>query len=446
MAITITDSPNNFALLHQKLIYVCTSGNVANDGFRFVFEISIAGETLTFPVPPNPSNRGIMDIREVIRGYFTPHLAGDDASHSSIHQLGDNQADLHKYEDGATSNWIMTVGVTVKEGWIISGVFTPTAVGQATDTIRVYWSKFERLSGGYFPQYQSSPDYISQQFLTDRLAGLTNTKGFPESNNFGFGSNFIAIPVYDAVEYGIVSFVLDDGTLLPADTGTAEVRLTIYESDGTPHTQDYPVTANGTGRICHFGAFPGNLNNTNYVIIKPGDYPDFRCYTLQLVDGGNNTYGPLLLFYPVDYGSPECVTGSNGVKLTWINSMGGWDYFWFRKLSVNKYEVTRKRIRKVIGDYSGTAFDYAYYDPGLHDVAIQTEMMISISTDWLEEGEFQLLGNLIRSEYVLMLQSDVSGTAPIPVVIDQNNWEDQKMIGTQMKKLELTIRVANKLW
>jgi len=446
MAITIVDSPNDFALLHQKLIYLCTSGNVANDGFRFQFEITINSETLTFLVPPNPNNKGIFDIREAIRGYFTPMIAPADPDNVSIHDLGASDAALHEYEDGATSTWIRTVVVTVKEGWIISGVFTPTAVGQATDTIRVLSAKFERLAGGKFPGYQPSPDYISEQFLTDRIAGVTNVKGFPISNGFGFDDSYVKIPVRSSSDRGIVSFIVDNGTLLPSDTGTAELRLTIYESDGTPHSADYTITTSATGRIAHFGAYPYNLNNTAYVIIKPSDYPNFRCYTLELVDGANAVYGQKLLFYPVDYDVDDCLLGGMGIKLGWINSLGGWDYFLFTKLFVEKYEIERKRFRKVLGTYGAATFDFAPYDRGLTEIANSTDELITMSTDWLEDGEFSFLGNLIRSRDVYIIQSGPFGDSPVPVVIERNDWEDQKQTFTQIKKLELTVRCANKLW
>jgi len=164
------------------------------------------------------------------------------------------------------------------------------------------------------------------------------------------------------------------------------------------------------------------------------------------MNGADSVFGNKYLFYPVE---DDCLLGTYGIRLAWINSMGGWDYFWFSKLFVEKYEIERKRFRKVLGTYGDATFDYAQYDRGLTEVEVMTDELLTISTDWLEDGEFSFLGNLIRSRHVYIIETsgeDIGVSYITPVVIERNDWEDQKSSFTQIKKLELTIRCANKLW
>lgn len=447
MAITIIDSPHTLTPLYQKLMYVVSSGNVANTGFVFQFEIGIGGDTHTFLVPPNAANRGMFDVYHAIHGYFSPLLTPQDTANNSIHDLGVSDTVLHKYEDPATSTWIREVDVTIKEGWIIAGVFTPTAVGQATDTIIVWPARFFDDYG-----YKTSPESFENIILSDNLT-LYNYGRAPRKKKFGhlYGQGFtdssIKIPVY-STSRGIISFHLDDGTYSVGST-VAKVRMTIYASDGTPTTATYNLT-DGAGRMCHFGCYPLNLDQTAYVgFLKPSDYPNYRAYLIELLDAGNNAMGGPFLFVPVDGYSDglDCGIDTAPITVAWINSSGAWDYFDFPKAYWHSYDIDRKRFTAVRGTYNDTTFNYASYDRGTTEAHINKEMVLNCTSDWLDEGEFILLGEMVKSRWVYVLGAWTgSYSALTPVVIDRNNWSDEYHNTPNVKKLEIQFKVANRQW
>jgi hypothetical protein len=132
------------------------------------------------------------------------------------------------------------------------------------------------------------------------------------------------------------------------------------------------------------------------------------------------------------------------IRLAWTNSRGGWDYFNFTKRSEESYSVERKRYRKVVGNYGTadetTAFGFNTYDRGLTERSPFVEKMMRIRTDYLTEGQFEYLKNLIYSESVYMIGADGSAT---PVVIESNNYVAIKTRSYAKTDLELTLKFSN---
>ena len=105
MAITIEQQPYLYNVKGQKLIYVVTSDNVSEEGFKFKFDIQSYGNSIaTFFVTPNAQGAGLIDIAQLfhdfrnyeffglIRGYETAgFLLTDDAASK-------NQVDVAVYE------------------------------------------------------------------------------------------------------------------------------------------------------------------------------------------------------------------------------------------------------------------------------------------------------------------------------------------------------------
>jgi hypothetical protein len=106
--------------------------------------------------------------------------------------------------------------------------------------------------------------------------------------------------------------------------------------------------------------------------------------------------------------------------------------------------VERKRYRKVVGNYAtaddGEAFGFNTYDKGLTERSPFVEKMLRIRTDFLTEGGFEYLKNLIYSESVYIIDNDGNAT---PVVIDSNNYTAIRTRSFRKTDLELTLKFSN---
>jgi hypothetical protein len=250
-------------------------------------------------------------------------------------------------------------------------------------------------------------------------------------SKYSLGANTIGITGYND-DYGVLTIPADDGTTL---TGNAidEVQIIQFNAAGSPIQTDTLACVIAAGTINHLPLLPANINEMFALDAAWNHYIlNFR------TSGGSPCARSIAVFKAAD----EC--RFDKVRLGWTNSRGGWDYFNFTKRSEDSYSIERKRYRKVVGNY-GTAdetteFGFNTYDRGLTERSPFVEKMMRIRTDYLTEGQFEYLKNLIYSESVYMIGADGSAT---PVVIESNNYVAIKTRSFAKTDLELTLKFSN---
>jgi len=424
MAITLHQEPSGWVFGRSNpIIYTASSTNVANTGFRFVFEVEIAGETNTFQVPPNASNRAIFDIQKVLKPYLGPRLAGDDSSQASIHELGAGTATLHLNELASTNATkpVQLVSVVVKEGWIIAGVFTPTATGQATSSFVV-----QNIA---YPSMRHEFNFASTGQLKLHTTDRTMPTGYGEfdmAETYGLGvlSEVILLPT-NANDKGILSFITDDGTYQPSGVSSYIIRGVMVESDGTTTTKEITI-AGAAGQITHFGCYPYNLGQSaiGASFFNPNDYPNYRYYTISLHNNTNPAkpvIGYKYVFFEKQYQAKTLLNEFSSqeslyVRLTWLNDQGFWDYFNFNYKSEYTQKVERKTMQKILGSFTGTTYSANQYDRGLAHTNVNAERVITMTSKKLDTDEFRLMSSLLRSTDVYLL-TDIGGGLYVPAII-----------------------------
>jgi len=119
MAITITDQPTNFAKVGQKLMIVATSTNVAQPNFRYVVRVGNIVTAVDLPdviVPPNPQNRLMFDLSQVIKVWCYPIV---------IDSGGENYIVGDSFNVSTNSDeCLVEVKIEVLEAYDVAGVFT----------------------------------------------------------------------------------------------------------------------------------------------------------------------------------------------------------------------------------------------------------------------------------------------------------------------------------
>ena len=110
MAITIDEQPYQYTPIGQRLMIVASSTNVANTGFRYVFDFG----SFQVNVQPNASGKGILDLAPIFREQLQ-------------HRTNAHFADSSDVEYSSIAN----ISCTIKEGWLIDGVFTVSGSGMA---------------------------------------------------------------------------------------------------------------------------------------------------------------------------------------------------------------------------------------------------------------------------------------------------------------------------
>jgi hypothetical protein len=422
MAITIQQQPYIFTALKQKLIVVATSTNVGQPGFRYVITVSNNTTTNVFYVQPNLNGALVFDLNPVV---------------SSAMDLGVNSTDAvpslfasTTVQDAAISRNILGITTIIQEGYEVLGLFEVQATQYPLDGSALINAAFQ-ISDGFNPDpatyfaLSSATSYIMSDLVRSTYAMDDML------SQYSLGANTIGITGFSD-DYGVLTIPADDGTAL---TGNAidDIQIVQFNEAGAPIQTDTLACVIAAGTINHLPLLPANIEDVF------GLQATWHHYLVTFRNaGGTSCARSIAVFKAAD----EC--RFDKIRLGWTNSRGGWDYFNFTKRSEENYSIERKRYRKVVGNYgtadAGEAFGFNTYDRGLTERSPFVEKMLKIRTDFLTEGQFEYLKNLVYSESVYIINPDGSAT---PVVIDSNNYTAIKSRSYVKTDLELMLKFSN---
>lgn len=422
MAITIHQQPYVFTALKQKLIVVATSSNIGQPGFRYVITVSNGTTTNIFYVQPNINGALVFDLNPVVAQAMDLGVNSTDSVPSLFAST--------TVQDAATSRNILGISTIIQEGYEVLGVFEVQATEYALDGSALINAAFQ-ISDGFNPNpathfaLSSGTSYIMSDLVRSTYA-LDDVL-----TKYSLGANTIGITGFND-DYGVLTVPADNGTAL---TGNAinNVQILQFNAAGTLLQTDTLSCVIAAGTINHLPLLPANINDIF------GLDSTWNHYLINFRKSGGSPAARSIAVFKAD---DEC--RFEKVRLGWTNSRGGWDYFNFTKRSEESYSVERKRYRKVVGNYGTadetTAFGFNTYDRGMTERSPFVEKMLRIRTDFLTEGQFEYLKNLIYSESVYIINADGSTT---PVLIDNNNYTAIKTRSYTKTDLELTLKFSN---
>jgi hypothetical protein len=352
--------------------------------------------------------------------------------------LGVNTSDVanslfgsYTVQDDDTARNIMSVATNIYEGYEVLGVFEKQATAYPLSGAASLINAAFQISDGFNPDpsthfaLSSGTSYIMSDLVRSTYA-LDDML-----NKYSLGANTIGITSF-ADDYGVLTIPADDGASLIGND-IYDVQIVQFNAAGSLVQTDVLACTIAEGWINHLPLLPANINEAY------GLDANWHHYLLNFrKSGGSAAARSIAVFKAAD----EC--RFEKIRLGWTNSRGGWDYFNFTKRSEESYSVERKRYRKVVGNYgtadNAEAFGFNTYDRGLTERNPFVEKMLRVRTDFLTEGQFEYLKNLIYSESVYIINADGSAT---PVVIDSNNYTAIKSKSYVKNDLELMLKFSN---
>ena len=387
MAITIDDQPYEYTPVGQRLMLVASSDNVANTGFRFVFDFG----AFQVNVQPNAADKGILDLAPIFRESLQ-----HDASLLSVEADKENTS-------------VAFISCTIKEGWLVDGVFTVSGSGMADiDDVYAFLAEYQ-VSDGYRPNPNTryALDGITKYAMSERTK---DTHKWIEAAARGLSSDYVYIPTRVA-DYGLL--YAPSETALLADNDFDIVVFSSYDNDDALIDTQFLALAGDTSIVNVVGAFYANVDANAIVDLTGAKY-----YTIQF---GKETafpvYTPSSRVYCFYIVADDC--RFDNVRLGWSNTCGGVDYFNFSKKSELSYNYDRKKYQKVVGTYNASTFNFNTWDRGTTDRYVNTTKGLQINSDWVSVGEFNLLQTLCRSNDVFIINDDATLT---PVLVDTQNF------------------------
>jgi hypothetical protein len=428
MAITIVDSPYEWTPAGQKLMYVASSTNVAETGFRYRIRVVIdsTGDEYTFYIPAHPSDDNLYyDLASLVK------LRNDESTTAlHNHTLSLNETAGKGYD---------VYDVYIGEAWIVSGALTYNAGSEELWT-GVVMNGYYQVTDGYKPNVATGNRDIryamtfNDSYVMSDRKNNTHKWRYADSFNIAPASSRVYIPVRES-DYGVLTLPVDDTYMV---NDVFKVRVFINKSDGT-NTANYDILLND-GVIEHVGVFPANLNDdTSIGVQKPSDYVNWRYISVRVMNNGIvNKSCQYILYNAQLYGSYDCHW--NNIRLAWVNSRGGWDYFNFNKKSETSLNIERKRYQRVLFD--GTTNIFNANARGLTERGNIVNKQIQATSDWIQEGEFEFLKSLFMSNEVHWIQDD--GTY-IPVNVEDTTYLKRIIRDGKQYNQTITITLTNQL-
>ncbi len=404
----------------------------------------------TLKTTPNGAGVGMFDLRPIIESFVSPDYEG---SNETINTQWNSFSTFKNLAYGNTRHFpIHTIDRCAL------GVKSTTWV-----TVQFYLEYFDADSSlanqvAIDPNLEvnSQPLFVFNGVLynEDLLNQGVTSYGYVGGTDWSFGFNYnlhnLILNDTDAkfltqapttqyarlTDYGTFSFFnMLNTTDFSFETGggitnkVADLKLNLYDSAdvqlgseidllNAPNNDPAVVSAGGAGQYGHIysyafllymGVFPGNF--TNWMGSGTDWYDNLSSisyYTLQAFNDDDEAISQL---YTINIICPNSF-GYEGVRLTWLNKFGTWDYYTFNQKSVRSVNTKKSTYTQLGGTWNEDAYKPAGYKGGRKNFRVNSKERIKLNTDFLNDLEGKWIEGVITSPevYIVNDYSDAADT------------------------------------
>ena len=430
MAITITKQPYAFSPRGQKLLFIASSDNSSQAQFKYGVSIVVTGlsQTMQFYISPDPNGYFIFDLAAIAA------LRNEDET-TDMHAIA--FSDYIQEQNGKGKE---TYSITIEEWWNNAGTFTHNSSADEIVEV-VLCNGVLQPSFGYKPNTNSST--IPFGYAMTSLTARAMSDRFHDTHNWWKASSFAIASVPEAQRTFIPCLSTDYGLLtVPTSTlitGNDVVKMTysIFNSFGATYSYSKTISS---ADIIHVGIFPMNINADADILSTPANTNNWRYYQIMFQNTANAAISMRYIFYNAElWGQTDC--RNDNVRLAWVNSRGGWDYFNFIKKNEWTNNAERKQYRQVL--YRNAPNTFLPTDRQLIDRETIVRRTLQITSDWVQETEFEFLRNLFASKQVQIIQED--GTQ-VPVSIADTSFVEKRERNGKLYNVTLNVTPSQDYW
>lgn len=433
MALTSVDQPYAWTLRGQRLLYRISSTNVSQDGFKYGVSVTdvATGKVYTFFLDRSPATDNLLfDLAPVVKMF-------NDESTPDMHTA---RADT-PWSEPLGGSW-KQFNIQFSEWWIIGGVLTDNETYlNATNFIL---NGYYQASDGYKPSVDGGG---TTQLAMVSTSSRTWSDRFPNTHSW-FNSpialsslnNRTYIPCFGS-DYGLMYVPLK--TTLAGNAGA--MKIVMYTTaGGAPAIHE---TALFGTEVIGCGVYPMNINDAGSFpnSVKPAMNPNWVYYSIIFsANVGGLPRSITYNFYNAEkYGQYDC--RYDYVRLAWVNSRSGWEYFNFIKKNEISNEFDRKQYKKLLMNEFGTFNNWQRQLTDRQTIVTQT---LTITSDWIQENEFVFLRNLFASNQVEIIDTTSGKSLGYrkPVSIIDTSFVEKKERNGKLYNITIKIKYSQDYW
>lgn len=412
-------SPPVYSSAYNPIIWMVASDATQNYNFKYIFDVYIGGATgaIRFKTPANPAGRGLIDVSSLIQNEIvitenlpmlsgTPFYGGTGLAGEVYILAGE------EYSITLNGDVIMYNGLTGPSGGTGAPAYGLYADGNfrpcpnyTTPVVALAWGQGANLYYDYLAtggedvlQYEMALSSINDtggKWLT-RYPGLNQQIRSDEDFTISWlNYNFEAATGSASVPYAMKIELYQDGV---------NVGDEIYyntEANGGQWTTCNTWSGGPTGSQKYINSFKLNAAD----IGGTAAFDQFCLALYPYADYATCTLGPTA------DSEPMCLTindqncwGFEPIRFTWLNNLGGRDWYTFIKRNTFVQQAGRANFYKLPGYWSAASYNVNDNQParyGTTTFRMDLTNTWTASTDWLSEAESEWLRSMFASPHVI---------------------------------------------
>jgi len=414
MAVSIDQEPLYKTLpIGQQIIFAVSEPTIVATKYKvkFVAQVHVSNFPInlsnnnaligTFKTTPNNAGVGIFDFRPVIETFVKPDhepqttiVSSSDSEYKGV-AAQSQMFPIHLVDKFAISknsmqrfaiNFFVEYSDTITGAVIDFTLLDPTATEgyKMFNGVLQYDDVLDLFQNDY--GYDLSHYYLngtSKSFLT-----TSPTIQYARLEDYGTLPflQFVPDSTY-AINYIKIDYIY------PSGSSTENV---IWDAPNGGATSQGPLS---NTRLGYFGAFPGNLQNwspTFAAAVSNG----LTHYQLTAYSSAPDRISQQ---YRINIQCPN-LKGYEGIRLTWLNKWGTWDYYTFNMKSTKSVTTNRTSYTQLGGTWNESTFKIAGYKGGKKNFRVNSTEKITLNTDFVTEAEGVWFEQLINSTEVYVLE------------------------------------------
>jgi len=432
MSLEIKYLPQQFRTVYNPVEVVLyeTNNTTRNyTGFAYLIDVKDGSTTVgRLKVPPTTQGFGRFDMSGIMESYLSSDLGL--LNGTNIDSVYDN---TNSYKD-----------FTLEFGWVHYNTGSATYDIPQTVTFpdSSTGTSYDLLTfNGSLPRYRRDVvnfyDWQSLNYFRNYTASTVDRKFLTNSVNGGSVNN----------PYNQKVMLTDEGYLYAlydhANFPLTEVNIRIL--DIVNNTRDVILSLpTGLSSFKHLRIpfAPYTLNKINSTYLTSGSQPiigtEDVSYKIFLSDSSGRATQEF--FFNID---SECRFEHR--RLEFLNSLGGFDYFNFTKVSRHTEDIERKFFQTTPNDLTSTgAIDYSISNREKVQYYTKSMPKMKLTSDWVDYNTYNWLLELIESPEIYLMDSYTapSGSTEIrriPVKNIEGNWEEKISSVDKVFNLEVNL-------
>tara|TARA_B110000285_G_scaffold103141_1_gene117339 strand:+ start:971 stop:2299 length:1329 start_codon:yes stop_codon:yes gene_type:complete len=431
MSLEIKYLPQQYRTVYNPVeivLYETVSATRNYSGFAYLVDVKDGSTTIgRLRVPPTTNGYGRFDLSGIMESYMSSDLGL--LNGTNINTIYDN---TNSYKDFTLEfGWVHynTGSATYDIPQTVTFPDTTTATSYDLFVFNASLPKYRRevvnfydwQSLNYFRNYTANT--VDRNFLTNSPSGISINNSYNQkvmSTDEGY-----IYALYDHVNFPLVSIGV---TILDISGSTRNVILS-------------PPTGLASLKHLRIPSAPATLNKINPLSInttQPMIGTEDIAYKIYLTD--STGVASKEFFYNIE---TECRYEHR--RLEFLNSLGGFDYFNFTKVSRHSEEIERKFFQTTPNDLTSTG-SINYSISNREKVQYYTKSMpkLKLTSDWIDYNTYNWLLELIESPEVYLMDSYTTPTGTteirrIPVKNINGNWEEKTNNADKLFNLEIDL-------